>query len=306
MTHNRIRGGRRVAAVAASCLLALGLAACGSSDSGSDSAEGKEVLQVAITPGLMPYVGEENGALTGLDGELFAKAADELGLDVEVSTVQFAALLAGVQSDRYDAGIGNVAWKADRAGSGLFTDPAYYSPIAVAVAPGQSFTDINSLAGHNVGSLSGDIFGPALRSLPGTNVRAYPDINAALADVIAGRIDAAVLDALSVSNFKKERPDADYTIQTLAPASTADVEANPDLMGLRPYMTGWYLGNSNEELSKLLTEKIRGYYTDGTLNEVVAKWGGDPKAMLTPDPDFAAERIAVDRPEGWTPPTYQP
>ena len=305
MTHNRIRGGRRIAAIAVSCLLTLGLAACGGTDSGSDAASGKEVLKVAITPGLMPYVGEKDGALTGLDGDLFTKAAGELGLDVEVSTVQFAALLAGVQSARYDAGIGNVAWKSDRAGSGLFTDPAYYSPIAVAVAPGQSFTDINSLAGHNVGSLSGDIFGPALRSLPGTNVRAFPDINAALADVIAGRIDAAVLDALSLSNFKKERPDANFTVQTLAPASTADVKANPDLMGLRPYMTGWYVDTSNEELSQQLTEKIRGYYTDGTLNEIVAKWGGDPKAMLTPDPDFAAERIAVDRPEGWTPPSYQ-
>jgi ABC-type amino acid transport substrate-binding protein len=305
MIHNRIRGGRRMAAVAASCLLVLGLTACGGG-SDSEPGEGKETLQVAITPGLMPYVGDENGALTGLDGELFTKAAGDLGLDIEVSTVQFSALLAGVQSGRYDAGIGNVAWKADRAESGLFTDPPYYSPIAVAAAPGQSFTDIASLEGHNVGSLSGDIFGPALRSLPGTNVRAYPDINAALADVVAGRVDAAVLDALSLSNFKKERPDADYTVQTLTPASAAQVQANPELSGLRPYMTGWYLDKSNEELSKQLTEKIRGYYTDGTLNEIVAKWGGDPKAMLTPDPDFAAERIAVDRPEGWTPPSYQP
>lgn len=305
MIHNRIRGGRRMAAVAASCLLALGLTACGGG-SDSESEAGKETLQVAITPGLMPYVGDENGTLTGLDGELFTKAAGDLGLDIEVSTVQFSALLAGVQSGRYDAGIGNVAWKADRAESGLFTDPPYYSPIAVAAAPGQSFTDIASLEGRNVGSLSGDIFGPALRSLSGTNVRAYPDINAALADVIAGRVDAAVLDALSLSNFKKERPDADYTVQTLTPASAAQVQANPELAGLRPYMTGWYLDKSNEELSNQLTEKIRGYYADGTLNEIAAKWGGDPKAMLTPDPDFAAERIAVDRPEGWTPPSYQP
>ncbi|MGE2715033.1 substrate-binding periplasmic protein [Mycolicibacterium litorale] len=305
MEYNRIRGGRRVVAAAASCLLALGLSACGG-DSDSESADGQETLQVAITPGLMPYVGDEDGALTGLDGELFTKAAEDLGLDIEVSTVQFSALLAGVQSGRYDAGLGNVAWKADRAESGLFTDPPYYSPIAVAAAPGQSFTDIASLEGHNVGSLSGDIFGPALRSLPGTNVRAYPDINAALADVVAGRVDAVVADALSLANYKKERPDADYTVQTLTPASAAQVQANSELSGLRPYMTGWYLDKSNEELSTQLTEKIRGYYTDGTLNEIVAKWGGEPKSMLTPDPDFAAERIAVDRPEGWTPPTYQP
>lgn len=295
---------RGFVSVVAGVVLVLGLSGCGSdSDAGESGAD--QVVQVAISPALMPYVAEENGELVGLDGELFAKAADELGLEVEVSTVQFSALLAGVQSGRFDVGLGNVAWRPDRAAAGVFTDPPYYSPIVMAVAPGQSFTDVASLEGHTVGSLSGDIFGPALRSIPGTEVRAFPDINAALADVIAGRVDAAVLDPLTVSYFKQQRPDSDFTVQAMVVPTLEQVEANPALEGLRPFMTGWYSSQDSTELSEQLTEKIRGYYTDGTLNDLVTKWGADPKTTLTPDPQFAAERIAVDRPQGWTPPTFE-
>ncbi|GAA1694336.1 transporter substrate-binding domain-containing protein [Mycolicibacterium murale] len=296
--------GRRLVSVVAGAMVVLGLSGCGAS---SDSGEGgsDEVVQVAISPALMPYVGEENGELVGLDGELFAKAAQELGLEVQVSTVQFSALLAGVQSGRFDVGLGNVAWRPDRAEAGVFTDPPYYSPIVMAVAPGQSFTDVASLEGHTVGSLSGDVFGPALRSIPGTEVRAFPDINAALADVIAGRVDAAVLDPLTVSYFKEQRPDSDFTVQAMVVPTLEQVAANPALGGLRPFMTGWYSSQDSADLSEQLTEKIRGYYTDGTLNELVTKWGADPKTTLTPDPQFAAERTAVDRPEGWNPPSYQ-
>ncbi len=45
----------------------------------------------------------------------------------------FNGMLGGVQSHRVDISIGGIAWTAERQKEGLFTDPAYYSPPAMAV-----------------------------------------------------------------------------------------------------------------------------------------------------------------------------
>ena len=50
-------------------------------------------------------------------------------------------MLAGVQSRRMDITIGGVAWTKDRQKQGLFTDPPYYSPPAMAVALRQVVQD---------------------------------------------------------------------------------------------------------------------------------------------------------------------
>src|SRR6266508_4582206 len=104
------------------------------------------VLKVAIQP-YAPYTALVGNKLTGLDSDIINAVADKLGLKVEAQVTDFAGMLASVQSHRVDITIGGVAWTAERQKQGLFTDPPYYSPPAMAVGPGHTYTTVSDLEG---------------------------------------------------------------------------------------------------------------------------------------------------------------
>jgi polar amino acid transport system substrate-binding protein len=295
----------RAILVALVALLPLaGLAACGAGDapaSGGSGGNGREVT-VAVTP-TMPYIGLEQGKLTGLDGDLFNRAAAELGLRVKPVAVDFPGLLAGVQSHRYDLGIGGISWNAERAGAGIFTDPPYYSPVILAEKPGIGARTVQDLEGKKLATVQSFFYIPALRKVPNASLQTYPNFQAVLQDLDAGRVDIAFLDPLTVVYTKKKNPSLKYETSPLEPPTAADLAAHPEYTAFQPSMSGWYLNKDEGALRDALTKQILGFYQDGSGAETVRKWGGDPSALLKPIPDFTGQRTKVDRPAGWTPPS---
>ncbi len=107
------------------------------------------VLKVAIEP-YMPYTALKDGKLVGLDSDILAAVADKLGLKIETSVTDFPGMLAGVQSQRVDITIGGIAWSDARQKVGLFTDPPYYSPPAMAVHGAAEYPDVASHEGKSL------------------------------------------------------------------------------------------------------------------------------------------------------------
>lgn len=276
----------------------VALTGCGSSTA-SDA--GGQTVTVAVTP-TMPYIGLENGKLTGLDGDLFNKAAAKLGLTVKPLAVDFPGLLAGVQSGRYDMGIGGISWTEERAKAGIFTDPPYYSPAVLAEKPGTGARTVKDLEGKKLATVQSFFYIPALQKVPGATLQTYPTFQAALMDLSAGRVDIAFLDPLTVVYTKKKNPSLNYDTVTLEPPTAQDVAQHPEYTAFQPSMSGWYLNKKSTKLRDELTKQIRGYYADGTAAAAVKSWGGDPSGMLTPIPEFATQRAKVDRAADWTPP----
>ena len=127
----------------------LALSACGGDDPVSAQASSLDtiepgVIRVAVEP-YAPYTSVEGGKLTGLDSDILAAAADNLGLKVEPQVTDFNGMLGGVQSHRVDISIGGIAWSKERQAEGLFTDPAYYSPPAMAVHGSETYQTVQDL-----------------------------------------------------------------------------------------------------------------------------------------------------------------
>lgn len=259
-------------------------------------------IKVAIEP-YAPYTSIKNGKDVGLDADILQAAADKLGLKVVNDVTDFTGMLSGVQTRRDDIAIGSIAWSASRAAKGLFTDPAYYSPTAMAVVDGKKYSTIANLKGANIGTVDGYIWVPAIKAIPGAHVHIYPDANAVFADLQAGRLDVAFLDPLIVIAKQKEDPSANFTAQYLRPPSAADIAAHPALKAFAPYMVAFYLPKQEPKLTAALNQQIDAMYKDGTLARLVAKYGGSPEKFLKPTSGMAAERQGVDRPSGWQPPS---
>jgi polar amino acid transport system substrate-binding protein len=293
-----------VAGALAAALLAV--TGCSSSDS-SAGAEGLEtiepgVLKVAIQP-YAPYTSSKAGKLSGLDSDILNAVAKKLDLKVQPEITDFAGMLASVQSRRVDITIGGVAWTKERQKQGLFTDPPYYSPPAMAVRSGKKYSTVKDLEGRRLGTVEGYVWVKSIKAVPGAKLGAYPDGNGVFDDLRAGRLDVGFLDPLIIIAAQKERPELKVETQYLTPPTAAEVAAKPDYDYFRPYMTSFYLPPQAKKLEKAISDEIRKMYDNGELTKLIEKWGGDPEQFLKPTPEIAKARQGVDRPSDWAPPT---
>lgn len=294
-------------------LLSAGLTGCstaagaqsGHGSSASAASAGKAVSLVYV-PGGMPYFGlTKSGGLTGVDGDLLNKVSSELNVKFKISSAEFPAFLAGIQTHRYDIGVGGVAWTKERAATGLFTDPVYYSPIVMMCKQGVSPTTVDQLKGLHVGALTSDIQDTAIRAVPGVDAQTYPSSQLGLQDLISGRLDCLSLDTFTVAYIHRQRPDLkSFGISAIAAPSASEIKANPGLASFLPYMVAWYLAKGDEGLVNKLNKVIDSWYKSGFTAKVLSKWGiTDPTSLLTPIPAFATDRRGVDRPNTWDAPS---
>ncbi|MFJ9003710.1 substrate-binding periplasmic protein [Streptomyces canus] len=303
---------RPLAVALSATLLLLGTAACGSGDDdGPKNVSAKTAALGTLTPGVIkvavqpyaPYTSVQDDKIVGLDGDILNYVAKKLGLEVEPQVTDFAGMLAGVQSRRVDITVGGVAWSADRQKQGLFTDPPYYSPPAMAVRNGKTYKTVDDLENLNLGTVEGYVWVKSIQSVPGAKLHAYPDANGVFDDLGAGRVDVGFLDPLLIIAAQKERPELKISTQYLTPPTAAEVKAKPAYAYFQPYQTGFYLPKKATKLEQAISAQIDAMYTNGEMAKLVEKYGGDPEQFLKPAADVATARRGVDRPQDWNPPT---
>ena len=280
----------------------LASAACSSSRSTGSSSTSTGVLNVAVEP-YAPYTTVQNGTIVGLDGDILNYVARKLGLQVKPQVTDFAGMLAGVQSGRVDITIGGIAWTADRQKQGLFTDPPYYSPPAMAVRSGKTYRTISDLKGLNLGTVTGYVWVKSIQAIPGATLHAYPTAEAVFEDLAAGRIDVGFLDPLLIIAAQKADPGMKIVTEYLTPPSLAEVARTSAYQYFRPYQTGFYLPKKDTALQQAISAQIDAMYKNGELTTLVKKYGGDPQQFLVPTADMTADRRGVDRPAAWTAPS---
>jgi ABC-type amino acid transport substrate-binding protein len=288
----------------------LTLAACSSSGGSPSGGTGSSalgtlksgVIKVAIEP-YAPYTSMQGSSMVGLDADILNAAAAKLGLKVEPVVTDFAGMLASVQSHRVDISIGGIAWTADRQKQGLFTDPPYYSPPAMAVQSGKTFSTVADLEGKPLGTVEGYVWVKSIQAVPGAKLHAYPDAPSVFNDLGSGRIDVGFLDPLIIIAAQKANSSLKIQTEYLTPPTADDVKAHPEYQYFQPYMTGFYLPKQETALEKAISEQIDAMYKDGRLSAMISKYGGDPDQFLKPSADMAKQRQAVDRPTSWAPPS---
>jgi polar amino acid transport system substrate-binding protein len=293
-------------ALMAGLLLVTG---CGSDDSKSVSAAAQKLdtlepgkLKVAVES-YMPYTAVRGGKLVGLDSDIVNAIADKLGLEVQPQLTDFNGMLGGVQSHRVDITVGGVAWSKERQQQGLFTDPPYYSPPAMGVRSGKTYSTVADLQDQRLGTVTGYVWVKSIKAVPGAKLGAYPNANGVFDDLGSGRLDVGFLDPLLILYYQKQRPDAKIETEYLTPPTTGEVKQHPEYEFFRPYMTSFYIPKQEPKLEKAVSAEIRKMYASGEMAKLVTKWGGDPQKFLKPAPEMAAMRRGVDRPSNWTPPS---
>jgi ABC-type amino acid transport substrate-binding protein len=306
-----VRGTLRTYVVAALAATLLAGAGCGG-DEESTPASGSATANLdTIEPGklkvavqsYMPYTAIRGDEIAGLDGEIIHKVADRLGLEVQPQLTDFNGMLGGVQSRRVDVTVGGVAWSKERQEQGLFTDPPYYSPPAMGVQSGKTYSTVEDLENLRLGTVTGYVWVKSIKAVPGAKLGAYPNANGVFDDLGSGRLDVGFLDPLLIIAQQKARPDQKIETQYLTPPDDEQVKAHPEYEFFRPYMTSFYLPKQSPKLEQAISKEIDAMYESGEMAELIEKYGGDPEQFLKAGPEMAKLRQGVDRPADWAPPT---
>ena len=244
-------------------------------------------LTVAFT-GDMPGSGWQDGKLIGYDGEIMQRIADKLGLKIQPALMEWSGTIASVQSGRVDVMLGTMGWTEKRTKIMTLSEPIHYFKNGIMQSNKTNWDKLSDLEGKKVGTITGFSFVPELKMIKGIELSLYDTSDAAVRDLIAGRIDAVIGDPPVVSYAIKHNPD--WNMHFLAfTDNSADF---PLLTGLGQVVYG--LNQKNDDLRQKMDAIIADMWKSCEMKEIGARYGLSADVWFKPV--GANFRAGVDRP----------
>ncbi len=253
-------------------------------------------LHVALN-GDMPMTGLKDGKLIGTDGDLMVLIAERLGLEVVPQMMEWSAEIQSTKQGKVDIMHGAMGWIESRSEVMLLTDPIYYFGTFLAQKKENNWSTFEDMKGRSVATVSGFTLVPELKTVEGIGeVKLYDTTDGALRDLIAGRVDMAILDPPLMQLAIQENPDWNLHQVPLTPES-----AKYPIMS-QVYNVIFGINPDEKELHDAFNEQIARIWADCTNVEVMAKYGLGEKSWFTPPPQGENLRNGVDRPKDWVAP----
>jgi ABC-type amino acid transport substrate-binding protein len=170
--------------------------------------------------GDMPGTSWENDRLIGLDGELMHSIADQLGLKVEPALMEWAAEIASVKARRVDVMHGMMGWNDQRIKVINITDPIYYGGANITQKKSTNWSTVKELEGRTIATIQGFGWIDQLKRIEGATLKLYDTSDAAIRDLLAGRIEALFADPPLIQYAISKNPDWDIQ-RSGRPAATS-------------------------------------------------------------------------------------
>ncbi|ORC16071.1 MULTISPECIES: transporter substrate-binding domain-containing protein [Rothia] len=197
--------------------LALVLAACGSSDTGSSNSAADKLqaikdagkIRIGFEGTFAPWnYHNEAGELVGMEKEIGDLIAADLGVTAEYTETPWDSLIAGVDADRYDIVINNVSPTEERKQKYDFSNPYVASEGKVAVLQDSELQTIEDLNGGATAASSETSNFRTLLEEAGAQMTIVTGFDEAIEQVLTGRVDACGNDAVTFAYYTEQHPDA--------------------------------------------------------------------------------------------------
>lgn len=214
------------------------------------------VLDLATNAAFPPYEYYEGTEIVGIDPEIAAAIAQYLGYDYKIHDMEFANIIASIESGKVDGGIAGMTVNEERLASVNFSD-SYATGIQAVIVPKDSdIQKIEDLKGKKIGTQFGttgdqyaqDDFGKEF-------VQSFDKAADAVVAMLAGNIDCVLIDNEPAKHFVSQNDqlrllDTEYVVEDYAIALPKD---NPEL-----------LAEINQALEALKA--------DGSLQKIIDKY----------------------------------
>ncbi|MEZ0605268.1 amino acid ABC transporter substrate-binding protein [Paraburkholderia sp. IW21] len=200
--------------------------------------------------------------LTGFDVEIGTAIAQRLGVKPQFVEGKWDGLIAGLDVNRYDAVINEVAVTDARKAKYDFSDPYITSHAALIVrSDNTTIKNFDDLKGKKSANTLTSNFGK-IAAAHGAEVIPVQGFNESIDLLTSGRVDATVNDSLSFLDFKKHKPDAKVKIAAL---DTSSDSSDKSAVLIR---------KGNPELLAAIDKALADIKKDGTYAKISQKYFG--------------------------------
>lgn len=221
---------------------------------------------------------DDNKTMVGFEPDLWNAVGKVLGVGVNPISIDFAGLIPGVKSGRYDMAMECISDSLEREKQITFVNYAYATNEVYTLASNKSIVnDPLTLCGLKVGVQSGTDFEHAINDIFTPNcvknhrasikVTTLPSADAVLLALYAGRIDFVLNDAAAAAEIKKVAP---------RPIRTVSM----------PLMPKYYLGivvkQDNQQLAQALLGALKVLWANGEYARIMKKWDLAPVMLEQP------------------------
>ena len=225
--------------------------------------EGK--LTVATSPDFAPYefyaIGEDGTPqLAGFDMALAQYIADDLGLELEVVTVDFDGVLSELSTKSVDLGMAGLSPDPKRADIMDFSDLYYMGgqSLVTTKANAEKFNSFEAVnkpevsVGAQTGSIQMDL---AQTNSPDADIVALPKVTDIISELLTGKMDAAYIETDVAVSYQKNYPELELVLEV-------PYESEGSAIGVC---------KDNESLLKAVNASIAKALEDGTMEKFIAE-----------------------------------
>jgi len=246
---------------------------------------GGEVLRIGVNATREPFsFVDQNGRITGHDGELARVIADRLQRPLEFVDVRWDALIPALQSGKIDMVVTGMTANEERRQAVDFSIPYYMNKLvllvrkpsadrtAAKVSGGLQLSSVEDLKTRRLGVLQGSAFDTyAQQNFPDADIRQFIGFADVLLAVETGLIDAAFTDIDALREAQKARPEF---VAIGEPVFYSNVAA-----GFR---------KDSAELREAYDAFLAQIRADGTQEDLMRRWT-EQSSTAMPDIRFTGE-----------------
>ena len=215
-----------------------------------------ETIKMATNAAFPPYEYKDGEEFVGIDVEIAAAIAEELGATLEVVDMEFDSIITSVDQGEVDFGMAGMTVTDERKEQVDFTSSYATGVQSVIIPENSEIATLDDLSGKKIGvqlGTTGDIY--SCDDFGEENVTKYGKGADAVIALKGGDVDAVIIDNEPAKAFVEANEglkilDTDYAIEDYA---IAIKKGNTD-----------FLDDVNKALEKLTEE--------GTIDQIVAKY----------------------------------
>lgn len=233
-----------------------------------------DVLVMATNAEFPPYEYHEGDEIVGIDAEVAALIAEELGMTLEIEDMAFDSVLAAVQSGKADIAMAGITVTEERKMVVSFSDTYTKATQMIIVKEDSEIAGPDDLTGKTIGvqlGTTGDIY---VEDVEDATIERYSKGFEAVQALLQGKVDAVVIDGEPAKVFV----DQNEGIKLLEEAFTEEEYAIA-------------VAKDNEELLEQINTALATLTENGKFDEVIAKYIGDDAAEAETE---AAETEAAE------------
>lgn len=182
---------KKLLALILAAVAAFSLVACGGA--ADDKGAEKTKLTMATNAEFPPFEYLEGEEIVGADIDIAKAIAEKLGMELEITNIDFDAALTGAATGKYDMAVAGITANEERKKNMSFTEDYYKASQAIIVMADSEIKVANDLTGKKISCQEGTT-GEQFLLDNAYDIQSFKTGAEAIAALTAGKVDAVVID----------------------------------------------------------------------------------------------------------------